>query len=158
MASFRLTDIVRDHARDRGAQTALTGGDRSVTYAELEVETRAFAAYLQGELGLKKGDRLAIMMPNILQYPVVLFGALRAGVIVVNVNPLYTGRELRHQLVDSGATTIVIVANFAHVLAGVLSETPVEHVIVQGEEEGTIAEDHAQMLRSVLEFKNRVAR
>lgn len=99
-------------------------------YAELDSKSRDFAAYLQQQLGLQKGERVAIMMPNLLQYPVALFGALRAGLVVVNVNPLYTSRELEHQLNDSGANTIVIVANFAHILAKIVDSTQVKHIIV----------------------------
>ena len=100
-----------------------------MTYAELERQSRAFAAFLQGLPGMAKGERVAIMMPNLLQYPVALFGILRAGMVVVNVNPLYTPRELEHQLKDSGARAIVIVENFASVLQQVIGNTPVEHVI-----------------------------
>jgi long-chain acyl-CoA synthetase len=89
--------------------------DKSISYAELDAASSAFGAYLQS-LGLEKGDRVALMMPNILQYPVALFGVLRAGMTVVNVNPLYTPRELEHQLKDSGAKAIVILENFAHTL------------------------------------------
>ena len=96
----------------------------------MEERSRAFAAYLQQGLGLKKGDRVALMMPNLLQYPVALFGILRAGMIVVNVNPLYTPRELEHQLNDSGASAIVIVSNFAHTLEKVVDKTAVQHVIL----------------------------
>jgi long-chain acyl-CoA synthetase len=103
--------------------------DHSITYRELDEASRAFGAYLQKVAGLKKGDRVAIMMPNLLQYPVALFGALRAGFTVVNTNPLYTPRELEHQLRDSGATAIVVLENFAHVLQQVLGKTPVKHVI-----------------------------
>lgn len=101
-----------------------------MSFRELDARSRAFAGFLQGLDGLGKGDRVALMMPNLLQYPVALFGTLRAGMTVVNVNPLYTPRELRHQLQDSGARVIVIVANFAHVLDEVLADTPVEHVVV----------------------------
>ncbi|MEW5882572.1 MAG: AMP-binding protein [Pseudomonadota bacterium] len=101
----------------------------SITYRELDEASRAFGAYLQKVAGLTKGDRVAIMMPNVLQYPVALFGALRAGFTVVNTNPLYTPRELEHQLRDSGATAIVVLENFAHVLQQVLGKTPVRHVI-----------------------------
>lgn len=101
----------------------------SLTYGQIDQLSQAFAAYLQHDLGLVKGDRVAIMSPNILQYPVCLFGILRAGLVVVNVNPLYTSRELEHQLKDSGAKAIVIVENFCHVLESVLSKTQVEHVI-----------------------------
>ncbi len=91
-----------------------------LTYRELAILSRTFAAYLQKQLGCKKGDRIAIMMPNVLQYPVVLFGALQAGLVVVNTNPLYTVPELVHQLNDAGVETIVVLANFAHVVAMVL--------------------------------------
>ncbi|WP_147293949.1 long-chain-fatty-acid--CoA ligase FadD [Cedecea davisae] len=101
-----------------------------MTFRKLEERSRAFAAYLQQGLGLKKGDRVALMMPNLLQYPVALFGILRAGMVVVNVNPLYTPRELEHQLNDSGASAIVIVSNFAHTLEKVVEKTQVKHVIL----------------------------
>ena len=102
----------------------------TITYAELDRLSRDFAAFLQGLPGLGKGDRVAIMSPNVLQYPVALFGVLRAGMVVVNVNPLYTPRELEHQLKDSGASAIVIAENFASVLQQVLPRTPVRHVVV----------------------------
>ena len=101
----------------------------SLSFAELDLQSRAFAAFLQGLPGMVKGERVAIMSPNLLQYPVVLVGILRAGMTVVNVNPLYTPRELEHQLKDSGARVIVIVENFAQTLQQVLDRTPVEHVI-----------------------------
>jgi long-chain acyl-CoA synthetase len=101
----------------------------TISYAELDRLSRDFAAFLQGLPGMVKGDRVAIMAPNLLQYPVALFGILRAGMTVVNVNPLYTARELEHQLQDSGAKAIVIVENFASVLQQVLENTSVEHVI-----------------------------
>lgn len=95
-----------------------------MTFAELDRLSAQFAAFLQQHCGLKKGDRVALMMPNLLQYPVALFGVLRAGLTVVNVNPLYTARELEHQLQDSGAIAIVIVENFAHTLQAALHESP----------------------------------
>src|ERR1035441_9489922 len=100
----------------------------TITYAELDRLSRHFAAWLEG-VGLAKAPRVALMMPNLLQYPVALFGVLRAGMIVVNINPLYTARELEHQLKDSGAEVIVILENFAHVLETVLANTAVEHVV-----------------------------
>ncbi len=103
--------------------------DRPMTYGELDEQTRAFAGWLQS-LGLKKGDRVALMMPNLLQYPVALFGTLRAGCVVVNCNPLYTPRELEHQMKDCGATAIVIVENFAHTLEQVIAHTAIRHVVV----------------------------
>lgn len=102
-----------------------------LSYAELDQLTRNFAASLQ-DMGLQQGDRIALMMPNILQYPVALFGALRAGLVIVNTNPMYTARELRHQLVDAGAKAIVVVENFASVLESVRDEVPLEHIITTG--------------------------
>ena len=102
----------------------------SMSYRQVAKNSRSFAAYLQNVLGLKKGDRLAIMMPNLLQYPVAVFGALRAGLIVVNVNPLYTPRELEHQLRDSGAKAILIFEGSAHVLQEVMDKVNIEHVII----------------------------
>jgi len=104
----------------------------TLTYAQLDELSRAFAAWLQQKSGLTRGDRVALMMPNILQYPIALFGVLRAGMVVVNTNPLYTPRELEHQLTDSGAKCIVIVENFAHVLEQVLARTELKHVLVTG--------------------------
>jgi len=111
-------------------QPAFESFGKRISYGELDRLSRDFAAYLQSKLGLKKGDRVAVMMPNILQYPVAAFGILRAGLIVVSVNPLYTARELEHQLKDSGAAAIVIFEGGAHTLQEVLPRTPVRHVIV----------------------------
>jgi long-chain acyl-CoA synthetase len=102
----------------------------TLSYQEIERLSAAFASYLQNDLKLAKGDRVALMMPNILQYPVALFGVLRAGMVAVNVNPLYTPRELEHQLKDSGAKAIVIFANSGHVLQKIVKQTDVKHVIV----------------------------
>jgi len=101
----------------------------AMTYRELDQASRAFGAYLQKDAGLQRGDRLAIMMPNLLQYPIALFGALRAGITVVNTNPLYTARELEHQLKDSGAVAIVVLENFAATLQQVLPSSAVRTVI-----------------------------
>ncbi|MDO8650610.1 MAG: AMP-binding protein [Undibacterium sp.] len=109
--------------------SAFSNQGTTITYRELDQQSRAFGAYLQNVLGLEKGDRIAIMMPNLLQYPVVLFGALRAGCTIVNTNPLYTARELRHQLIDSGAVCIVVLENFAHTLQEVLADTSIRSVI-----------------------------
>ena len=102
---------------------------KSITFAELDRLSAAFGAWIQSK-GLGKGARVALMMPNVLQYPVCLYGTLRAGCTVVNVNPLYTARELEHQLKDSGAEVIVVLENFAHVLQEVIANTPVKHVVV----------------------------
>jgi long-chain acyl-CoA synthetase len=110
-------------------QTAYINMGVKMTYKELSEKSKKFASFLQNELNMKKGDRLAIMMPNLLQYPITLFGAMRAGIIIVNVNPLYTARELEHQLNDSGTTAIVILENFCHVLADCIQNTAVKHVI-----------------------------
>jgi long-chain acyl-CoA synthetase len=113
-------------------QPAFTNMGATLTYAQLDELSRAFAAWLQHRSGLVRGDRVALMMPNVLQYPIALFGALRAGMVVVNTNPLYTARELEHQLKDSGAKVIVIVENFMHVLQEVLPRTDLKHVLVTG--------------------------
>ena len=113
-------------------RTAFINMGAKLTYRELAEQTTAFAAYLQKELGLGKGDKFAIMVPNTLQYPIALFGALKAGLTVVNVNPLYTARELKHQLNDSGTKAMLIVENFAHTLQEVITDTPVEKVILTG--------------------------
>jgi long-chain acyl-CoA synthetase len=103
-----------------------------LTYGQIDELSTAFAGYLSGELGLKKGDRLAIMLPNLLQYPIVLFGALRLGLTVVNTNPLYTARELHHQLEDSGAKALVVLDNFAATAEQALDGTQVRNVITTG--------------------------
>ncbi|MGB7756648.1 MAG: long-chain-fatty-acid--CoA ligase FadD [Salinisphaera sp.] len=124
-----LVDVIEDSCREFGDAPAFSNMDVEMSYRELEVQSRHFAAYLQHELGFSKGDRVAIMMPNLLQYPIVLFGILRAGMVAVNVNPLYTARELEHQLSDAGARAIVIVENFAATLEKVIDKVPLETVI-----------------------------
>ncbi len=111
---------------------AFTNMGRTIDYAELDRQSMRFACYLQKTLGLVRGERVAIMLPNILQYPVAMCGIFRAGLVVVNVNPLYTARELRHQLKDSGAKCIIILENFAHILEEVLPETDIEQVVTTG--------------------------
>ena len=103
---------------------------KSITYKELDILSQKFSLYLTEELHMKKGDRLAIQSPNVLQYPIALFGALRSGIVVVNTNPLYTPSEMKHQFNDSGCKTILILSNFAYNLEKVISETNIEHVIV----------------------------
>ncbi len=105
---------------------------RELTYDDVDRMSRRFASYLVNVLQLKKGDRVALMLPNVLQYPIAIFGVLRAGLTVVNTNPLYTPRELRHQLEDSGAVAILVLDNFAHVVEQVLKDTHVRHVITTG--------------------------
>ncbi|CFQ28155.1 long-chain-fatty-acid--CoA ligase FadD [Yersinia bercovieri] len=125
-----LVEMFENAALRYADQPAFINMGEVMTFRKLEERSRAFAAYLQQGLGLQKGDRVALMMPNLLQYPIALFGILRAGMVVVNVNPLYTPRELEHQLNDSGAAAIVIVSNFAHTLEKVVFKTQVKHVIL----------------------------
>ena len=124
-----LVALFEDACRKYADQVAYISMGKEMTYRELEEASKAFAGWLQAK-GLKKGDRVALMMPNLLQYPVALFGTLRAGCVVVNCNPLYTPRELEHQLKDSGAAAIVIVENFAHTLEQVIARTAIKHVVV----------------------------
>lgn len=127
-----LVSLLEEACARFSTQPAFTNFGHTITYAELDELSARFASALQNRLGLQKGDRVALMMPNLLQYPIALLGTLRAGLVVVNINPLYTPRELHHQLDDSGARAIVIVANAAATLAEVVDQTPVEHVIVTG--------------------------
>nr|WP_294864999.1 long-chain-fatty-acid--CoA ligase [uncultured Pseudogulbenkiania sp.] len=129
--SFRSIDEVfeRSVAKFR-SRPAMANMGKVLSYGDLNQHVAEFASFLQHRLGLKRGDRVALMMPNLLQYPIGVFGTLRAGLTVVNVNPLYTPRELEHQLNDSGAETIVILENFASVLEEVIARTRIKHVIV----------------------------
>jgi long-chain acyl-CoA synthetase len=115
--------------RDR---PAFANFGRQLSYGQVDEMSRQFAGYLTGVLKLGKGDRIAIMMPNVLQYPIVLFGALRAGLVVVNTNPMYTARELKHQLKDAGAKAIVVLDNFAATLQQVVADTEVQHIVTTG--------------------------
>lgn len=127
-----LRDIFEQACAAHRHAPAFTNMGATLSYAQLDELSRAFAAWLQQKSGLAPGDRVALMMPNILQYPIALFGVLRAGMVVVNTNPLYTARELEHQLKDSGAKAIVIVENFVHVLQQVLPRTDLKKVLVTG--------------------------
>lgn len=124
-----LVDMVEEGLSRFASNAAYSNMGKEITFEELDILSRNFAAYLQ-EAGLKKGDRIAIQMPNCLQYPIAMFGAIRAGLTVVNTNPLYTPREMKHQFTDSGAKAIVIVANFASHLEKVIGDTAIEHVFV----------------------------
>ena len=124
-----LKDILEKSCAKFRDRPAYSNMDVAISFGDLDRLSRDFGAFLLGLPGLKKGERVAIMMPNLLQYPVALFGILRAGLVAVNVNPLYTPRELEHQLKDSGAKAIIIVENFASTLQQVVANTPVEHVI-----------------------------
>jgi long-chain acyl-CoA synthetase len=127
-----LREVIEEAFANHRQLPAFSNMGATLTYAQLDALSRAFAAWLQQKSGLRAGDRVALMMPNILQYPIALFGVLRAGMVVVNTNPLYTPRELEHQLQDSGAKAIVIVENFAHVLQEVLPRTQLKNVLVTG--------------------------
>jgi long-chain acyl-CoA synthetase len=124
-----VVDIFEQSVEKYASNVAFINMGHSITFAELDKLSKQFAAYLQ-DSGLKKGDPVAIMMPNVIQYPVALFGILRAGMVVVNVNPLYTARELKHQLNDAGVKAIVIIENFACTLAEVVKETGVQKVLL----------------------------
>src|SRR5690606_27003613 len=124
-----LVDLFEKSCKQFADRVAFENMGATLTYTEVDKLSLDFAAYLQS-IGLQKGDRIAIQMPNVLQFPVAFFGALRAGLIVVNTNPLYTPREMEHQFKDSGAKAIVIVANFAHSLEKILAHTSIQHVIV----------------------------
>jgi long-chain acyl-CoA synthetase len=124
-----IGDMFERSVASFGDRVAYINMGKSITFKDVDRQSAAFGGYLQSVLKLKKGARIALMMPNLLQYPICLYGALRAGYTVVNCNPLYTERELEHQLTDSGAEAIVIVENFATVLQKVLAKTPVKHVI-----------------------------
>jgi long-chain acyl-CoA synthetase len=124
-----IPDLFEKSVREYADRPAFHCMGKGISFGELDTLSAAFGAWLQSK-GMGKGARIALMMPNVLQYPVCLYGTLRAGCTVVNVNPLYTARELEHQLKDSGAEVIVILENFAHVLEEVISRTPVKHVVV----------------------------
>ncbi len=124
-----LVDVFERNFQKFGSRDAFIFMDKVLTFNELEEASRKFATYLQS-LGLAKGTRVAVMMPNVLQYPVVALGIFRAGLVLVNVNPLYTSRELEHQLNDSGSEVLVIVENFATVYQAIIGKTPVKHVVV----------------------------
>ena len=124
-----LTHLLEESFRKYGGRKAFVCMDKSISYAQLDLMSQQMGAWLQSK-GLKQGARVAIMLPNVLQYPVAMAAALRAGYVIVNVNPLYTPRELQHQLIDSGAEAIVVLENFATTLEQVIGKTQVRHVIV----------------------------
>ena len=125
-----LTEMMKASMIQFSSRKAYTNMGSSITFGELDKLSDKFACYLLRSLGLKKGDRVAIMLPNINQYPVALCGILKAGLVVVNVNPLYTPRELKHQLSDSKAKAILILENFANVLSEIIDDTSIEQVII----------------------------
>lgn len=124
-----ILDVFESAVAEYANQTAFINMGHEISFEDLDVLSMQFAAYLQNQ-GLEKGDAVAIMMPNLLQYPIALFGILRAGMVVVNVNPLYTARELQHQLCDANVKTIVMLENFAHTLASIIEQTPIKEVLL----------------------------
>ena len=127
-----VRDLIEHSFASHPDSAAYSNMGTTLTYGDLNRLSMKFACYLQQELGLTRGERVAIMLPNILQYPVAMCGIFRAGLVVVNVNPLYTARELKHQLKDSGTRCIIILENFAHVLEDVIADTEVDHVVTTG--------------------------
>lgn len=125
-----VMDLLEKSLQKWGDKTAFINMGKSLTFAQVDKLSKQFAAYLQNECGVKKGDRVAIQMPNCLQYPVIMFGAVRAGAIVVNTNPLYTSGEMAHQFKDSGAKVLIIMANFASNLEKIVDQTKIETVII----------------------------
>lgn len=125
-----VSDVFRQSVEKFARLPAFQNMGKTLTYAETGKLATDFASYLQNVLKLPRGERVAIMMPNVLQYPIALFGILQAGLVAVNTNPLYTPRELEHQLKDSGATAIIVLENFANTLELVLPRTQIKHVIV----------------------------
>lgn len=142
-----LNQVLAEACRVYANSPAYTCMGRTITYRELDELSARFAAYLQHATNLQPGDRIAIQLPNILQYPVAVFGAIRAGMIVVNTNPLYTASEVKHQLQDSGAKALVVLANIAQNAAEIIKETAVEHVVVT-----EIADLHPPLKRVLLNF------
>lgn len=125
-----LVDLIRQNTKQFGSSPAFENMGKAISYSELDRLSDDFGAFLQHECKLKRGDRIAIQMPNLLQFPIAMVGAMKAGLIIVNTNPLYTAREMEHQFRDSGAVAIVILANFAHNLEKIISNTGIKTVIV----------------------------
>jgi len=142
-----LVDIFEESFQVYADHYAFVNMDTQISFAELDSSSKAIATYLQQTLQLKQGDRVAIMMPNLLQYPIVLLGILRAGMAVVNVNPLYTAKELQHQLKDSGAKAIFILSNFAKTLEDIVATTDIEHVVLS-----RIGDEFTLFKRNIVNF------
>jgi long-chain acyl-CoA synthetase len=142
-----LVEVFSDACQEFADKKAFTCMKQSLTYAELDNLANRFAAYLQQHTNLQPGDRIAVQLPNILQYPVAVIGSLRAGLIVVNTNPLYTPQEIKHQLNDSGAKALVVLANIAKNAAEIVSQTQVQQVIVT-----ELADLHSPIKRTLINF------
>ncbi|MDX5387389.1 MAG: long-chain fatty acid--CoA ligase [Marinobacter sp.] len=140
-----MVDVFEQAVKKFADKPAFTAVGVTLTYRDLDTQSRNFAAWLQNKTDLKPGDRIAVQMPNVTQYPVIVFGAMRAGLIVVNTNPLYTTREMEHQFNDSGAKALVVLANMADNAEKVLPHTGIEHVIVT-----EIADMHSPIKRTLM--------
>jgi|SRR6056297_204035 len=140
-----MVDVFEQSVKKFADRPAFSAVGATLTYRDLDTQSRNFAAWLQNKTDLKPGDRIAVQMPNVSQYPVVVFGAMRAGLIVVNTNPLYTTREMEHQFNDSGAKALVVLANMAENAEKVLPHTGIEHVIVT-----EIADMHSPIKRTLM--------
>ena len=140
-----MVDVFDQAVNKYADRPAFSAVGATLTYRDLDTQSRNFAAWLQNKTDLKPGDRIAVQMPNVSQYPVVVFGAMRAGLIVVNTNPLYTTREMEHQFNDSGAKALVVLANMAYNAEKVLPHTSIEHVIVT-----EIADMHSPLKRTLM--------
>jgi len=140
-----MVDVFEQAVKKYADKPAFSAVGVTLTYKDLDTQSRNFAAWLQNKTDLKPGDRIAVQMPNITQYPVVVFGAMRAGLIVVNTNPLYTTREMEHQFNDSGAKALVVLANMAENAEKVLPHTGIEHVIVT-----EVADMHSPIKRKLM--------
>ncbi|WP_150913290.1 AMP-binding protein [Marinobacter halotolerans] len=140
-----MVDVFDQAVKKFADKPAFSAVGATLTYRDLDTQSRNFAAWLQNHTDLKPGDRIAVQMPNVSQYPVVVFGAMRAGLIVVNTNPLYTTREMEHQFNDSGAKAIVVLANMAYNVEKVLPQTGIEHVIVT-----ELADMHSPLKRTLM--------
>lgn len=145
-----LNEVLSSSCQRFSNLPAYTNMGTSISYAELERASGEFGAFLQQSLGLQRGERVALMMPNVLQYPVALFGVLRAGLVVVNVNPQYTVPELEHQLKDSGATTLVVLENFAHTVQAVMDRNPALRLQVITTEVGDMLPVLKELLTNVV--------
>src|SRR5690554_3818954 len=146
-----MVDVFEQAVKKYGDRPAFSAVGATLTYKDLDTQSRNFAAWLQNKTDLKPGDRIAVQMPNVSQYPVVVFSAMRAGMIVVNTNPLYTTREMEHQFNDSGAKALVVLANMAAKAEKVIPNTAIKHVIVTqvGDMHGAVKRT---LINSVLKY------
>ncbi len=142
-----IQDLVEDTFSKFNREPAYTCAGHTLNYTDLDIASKRFASYLRNELKLNQGDKIALQMPNVLQYPVALYGAIRAGLVIVNANPLYTCREIKHQLVDSEAKVLVVLSNVAANAAEIINDTSVEHVIVTN-----FADMHPAPKRQIINF------